>query len=570
MKSIITIVSQNNKFTSKSFTISDTNVSEENISMHDTLEKCIKNSKSKIIFYLNSDTNSIVNMPLDTGYKNIDLDEKNTLSVIKQTYTELEKKFENTKNIYVFSPFHILLEESKKKNTLCSLNFLIYNNKIYVLTADKNAKIIYHSILSLTSKKQIRKDAFLKTDSIGDKSLEDIIKNEIKTFIEDCLLSFYKQSNSFFIENITIHDSIGLLNDDQIKKISSDLIIDISLFQIPINDVLLNIKDKNINLNSLSYTAVRENKKSNKRRTVLLSILLFVLLFFSLVQFSSNGTIDFEKMFTMNDSNKTIQTDISKDKNNDQGTFHGIKFYLTDSFTYVKDFFSNDTNESNKNNDLKLKVAKKNQTKIKKNDAIKLPKKISLIDHIEYNNKIKKDILDHFGAIGYDAVIENINISKNSSSSKINFLSIDSFIKNTKPNMEKIYRKVRLRSQKEINGLFLGKIQASKKFENIHSIKHKTKIYNYNKTYSYANIQLSALKVMPDDTKLKFKKENKSSFRTYKYSVETKIKSLDDFFSIIDNLNRQKKSLVINYPILFIKHPNYVRVNFSLEFYQNL
>jgi hypothetical protein len=253
--------------------------------------------------------NEHINMKKDIGFKQIQLDKNNTISIINQDCINLKNKYKKYKNYAIFSPYHILLENIKFNKIQSSANILHYDNRLYFIIINSKNKIIFFSNNKLSTLNDIKKLDFYNNSDNLTKLYNEILNLETQSIIKEQLKKFYLLENSFFIENIQYFSNNNIIYN-------SNLLIKIKRIPVDWDDTLLRLTQKELNYNNSSYTNIKKNPNLNYKAELIsfisLSMIASIYLFYPLdFIYKDTKIIDTKQHKTIISTNhKKINTNI--------------------------------------------------------------------------------------------------------------------------------------------------------------------------------------------------------------------------------------------------------------------
>lgn len=433
---------------------------------------------------------------------------------------EVQHYFEFTGLDYVYSPFHVLnlhLEQNPSSN---SLIVLTVNDYIYVVIVDELNKIVFDKIYKTTNFKDIKDSRFYNSDVIGQKLYDEVYALELQNFISKTIKEYYSKKSNNFIERIDILYTIKQLSDEQIQAIEDDLLISVHYHYVSLKESLYELSHGVNNLTQ-SYVKPRIKKKSSSLKWIFFGLISLGIL--------SGLAIKYENEI------KDI-LELKKEK---------VQEIVT---TQVS---SNKTEE-----------AKKEETK-----KIEIP----LPNHISLNSYIKNEIKTILDVIPYDMTLDSLDLKFNNSIITGKMITPDSYIKDIQPQLLSIYKYSNI-EVKDSKNIALDVI-----IYNNEIINKDRKVQNLNAP-KYINDGFIPVKrvtdmikiILPKSAVVNFDSTNDNVYSTYNYRVNVIIENPIEFYMLIDNINKEKYSINLAYPIVFIKNSNGIEVDFGLQFNQNL
>jgi polyhydroxyalkanoate synthesis regulator phasin len=419
------------------------------------------------------------------------------------------KNYYNDGNIdYLISPYCLLHDTISDKLDSKSLNILILNNKIYCIILDENKRLAKSEIYQLTPYDKIDSSSFFEDEIAKQKLYEEMYLLELQEHISKITDELYHQnSNQYFIENVNIYYNIRQLNDLQITILNDNLMIDLTYSQIDLDDLLYKIVSKPHSIKQ-NFITIR---KKEKKGSVLIKIIFLAL----------------------------ITTAISI------GLF------------YYKQTTNDIINENNTTKILQIKP------------EIKIIKEISLLDHKLLNTQKIDFIINLFDTLDSNSVLKEIQIQKDESTLVYSYKDVESYRLYLKPKLEKLYKNSQDVLTSTKNKLHTSIISNSNMIIKLDD--KKTKLYKPSVKNSYLD-NSQAKKYIQDILKIKNVKQQKVSYKKYDkyiFNISKNIKSPEDFYKDIKNINNQYYSIVLRYPIEFTKTKNYLNISYTLEFNQN-
>jgi hypothetical protein len=493
-----------------SFIIEDV-LSSDSISKLNILQKNISNTNISLV--CESLNQRIVTSDefANDDYEVRKLNTHYSIAIPKNDITNTNNYFKEVGIDYLFSPFNILYNHIMSNNpNTNSLNMLILNNIIYAFILDDDKRIVYSTLKTLTPFCEIKDSEFISDGLDGQKLFDEIHQTEIQDSITNITTEFYETNKSkIFCESVSILYTIKQLNEIQLEQIQENIMIEVEYNLIDINHHLFNLS-KQLTAIKFSFIHPRENK--NKR-----SFLVWVV---SLI----------------------ITTMI----------IVGIFYYMQ----LLQ----------------KKKEKKLQQEKIAKIIADKKAKllKIKLPKHKRENNLLKQTIISIMDTVPDNVILSELELQKQDSTFVCNLLSEDTFETTLKPSLLKLYKKTEVLLMQENKPIFSAiisnttlKKQTLKK-QTLNNKQNYRKNNFITKTMIVNEIQALLIK----DTKVKFISTFKSKFLTYNFTISTIFNKPNDLLNFIDKLNKKAYSIVIQYPIEFIKTKKGLETIFNLQLHQ--
>jgi len=426
--------------------------------------------------------------------------------------------FNHTGIDYIFSPFHILYHHliANQVNTN-SINILITHDIFYALILNDEKKIVYSAVRKLTAFDEIQNSDFEDINELENQNLfNEIHQLEIQDIITSITNDFYETSNEeVFCQSIAIFYTIKQLTNEQITTIKDALMLEVEYQSIDFNSHLFTLSQQS-NASKLSFihTAKKTNKKS------------FLPWFFGMIITSA--------------------------------LVAGIFFYMQQQEDMRKQKIEN------------IKKAKKAKAAKILADKKAADAKIKLPNHKLENKKISTLVLSILNTIPSNAVLSEIELQENDLTFVCDLLNEETFNKDIKPNLLKLYKTSEILLIQENKPTFNAIIANSGLIVNKVAKDNSKQKYRANKFISQKNIIKKIQTILPKDSivDLESKSKKKAKIKTYNFSVTTLISTPKDFFDIIKKLNKLPYSLSIKFPIEFAQTTQGLETTFNLQFNQ--
>lgn len=206
-------------------------------------------------------------------YATTNLNNEYDVAVLKNKLFETRHYFEATGIDYIYSIFHVLnlfIEKNPYTNSLISLFF---NNKAYIVILNSKGEIVFAKVVEFTSFEDVKNSKFYESDVIGQKLFDEIHFFEVLDNIHSIINEFYSNTNDIFIEEIRLLYTVKQFDDEQIKQIKDQLMLDVFYHPISINEELFElVKDKHQH-KSFIVPRKKPSKNSSKIWLTILSII---------------------------------------------------------------------------------------------------------------------------------------------------------------------------------------------------------------------------------------------------------------------------------------------------------
>ena len=491
-----------------SFLIDD-KLSDDSISKLNILQKDI--NKTFLITICESLNQQIVKSE-DFHDNDYEIRKLNTTYSIAIPKVDIENKkdfFDKTGIDYIFSPFTILYNNIISNNANAnSLNILILNNTIYAFILDDKKRIVFSALKTLTAFNDVQDSEFSSDDLDGQKLFDEMHTLEIQNLITTITSEFYAQNNSdTFCESVSILYTIKQLTQEQLQTIQDTIMLEVEYLSLDLNNNLFSLS-KQVTASRSSFSKPREKK--NKKSFLIWAI----------------GAI------------------------------------ATTLLVALVVFFIQEQIEEDKVQSKKEKAAKVLADKLVKDAKIKLP------NHRTSNAKVSKVILSILDIIPYNSVLSELQLQKKDSTLVCNFLKEDTYEKNIKPKLLKLYKKSETLLVQENKPVFNAIILNSGLLPQKLSTKEVQPNYRKNKFVAKSTLIEQLQAFLPKNSKVEFRSKYKSKFLTYNFNVTTLFKEPIEFFNFVEELDKKSYAIIVKYPIEFAQTKKGLETTFNLQFHQ--
>ena len=408
---------------------------------------------------------------------------------------------------YFISAYTILHSIMNDKLDEKSLNILIHNENLYAIILDENKRYVFSSIKKLPSYSDLCENEFFNDEISKQKLYEEMYLLQMQENISSIIEEFYNiNNNSYFIENTNIYYTIKQLSDEQINILNKDLLLNIHYKQVVIDNHIFKMVLKP-SIVKHSFTKVR--KKETNKKVIVGLVLIFIL------SFSAAA---------------------------------GLYWYK----------------QNEKNNLIKIKQEKLLREKLAKAKI----EEIAMPNHKLINTNYKNFIVSIFDTIGTDSTLKEIKLLKDESTLVYNFTKENSYELNLKPALLKIYKNSENILTSKNNNSYTAIIANNNVKESIDT--KASILYKPNKKYKKLlkkDIEKYLNKILTD-SKIKYYRSYSLKYNSFAYTVTQDVKTPESFFDNIDKLNNQYYSIILKFPIEFIKSNNTIKIKYTLVFNQ--
>lgn len=439
------------------------------------------------------------------GYDSVTLDNKYSVVVPKNELTSGTRYFADCGIDYMISPFSILNEYIQDYGVKNSLNVLIYNNVVYVIIVNEFKLIALCKVKTLTPFDQISDKSFSNDEIVDQKLYEEVHFLEIQQFLSDITQEYYTQnSDAEFLEQVKILYTLKSISEEQIHSLYETIMVNIDYEPINIEEYLSIITQKD---DVIKYSFLDPRiKKQNKNSMIWIGfVVLSILIVLGII-------------YTQYNSSK----ESSKEDLQQQETIQ--------------------------------KVAKKESI---------VPKAIQFPNHILTNNHLVQDVHMLFDIIPYDAILKDLEITQNSSTYVCVFTSNSESFEDMRIKLLNLYKESKILLKHE-NRSIVNII-----LENNNFLTPKNKIqYKKYDQYDFLSIGQSTdyiNKLLIDQSSIKFINKEEKEYLTYKFAVQSFVKTPQEFFDFIAKLNKQKLSILLEYPVVFSRTNDGIEIKYNLS-----
>ena len=443
----------------------------------------------------------------DTQSEYIIVDNNSCIATTKTDLMKYLNYFKTSGIDYLISPFTILFKliNSSNSDISNSLNCFVYNNILYILIIDQNKKVIFGKNKSLTKYDDIKESKFYDNNAVVKQLYEEIYYLEFEQILNDTVQEYYKTSrDAQFLTRINIFHTKEQLNVAQLDSINESLMATVSYDPIDIDNVIYSLINT-IDAQKYSFIKPRKKEQTGKK------LLWFGVVILSLL--ATAGVLYFK---------------LSQTKQIEQQKKH------------------------------KINTVKK----VVKQKPILLP------DHIQNNTKIIENILTIFDTIAYDGVLKELKLDKDNLTIVGNFIIKSKSIDQLKEILQKYYKDVKivLQHNNKANTITNIILKANKKL--IQNRDQSTKEY---KKLAFIPIA-KAIQYLKDylikDSIIRFVSQENKNYTKFSFNIISYVQTPDQFFTMIENLNKNNFDITINYPISFTKLDDKIQIKYKVEFYQ--
>ncbi len=491
-----------------SFLIVDNNMPQDALFKLDALQKNIPYTYLSSLF--EGDRQQVIlTKDMDViGYDSVQLDSKYSIVIPKNELTSASRYFANSGIDYIISPFTILNEYVQDNSIKNSLNVLIYNNVVYVMILNDLKIIVQCAVKSLTPFDQITDKSFSNDEIVDQKLYEEVHFLEIQQFLSEIVQDYYTQNNDVeFLEQVKILYTLKPLSDEQINSLYETIMVDIDYEVINMEQYLFKITQKeDIIKHSFVNPRIKKQNKNTLKWIIFAGISIAVVLGLVYNQFISSQELKQQKIQQQKEMKK---------------------------------------------------VAKQEPVEVK---IIEFP------NHILNNNHLLQDVYMLFDIVPYDAILKDLEITQNSSTYVCTFISQSQSFEDMRVKLLNLYKDSKILLKHE-NKSILNIIIENENFLAPNK-KMQSKQYDDFEFISIGKATDFINKLLLDQSTIKFLNKEETTYLTYKFAIQSIVKTPKDFFDFIEKLNQQKVSITLEYPIVFSKINDGIEIKYNLSLHQ--
>jgi hypothetical protein len=433
-------------------------------------------------------------------------DTNHNILLNNQAIEESKRFYNNSKIDYLFSPFSILQNIITSSLVENSLNLLILNDTIYAIVLDKDKRFSHSAIASLTPYDEIKNSEFYNDDIVEQKLFDEVYLLELTDAISNITKEFYEKEG-----NSNFIESVNIFYViKQLNEKQIESLQETLMMNIDYTHILVDEHlyevSKKQNAPKYSFITPRKKKSGLPLWAWVIIALLSTLL--------TIGAI----YALMDDEETPPQKEVAK---------------------------------------------KETPKKVVKSEPVKLQ------DHNRSNTQTVEFIKNIFDLIDEQSTLKEIQLQKYESTIIYNFKEEFSYEKTFKPELLKIYKKSENILTTKSKNQFTAIISNTGLKEKIKStkIKYNSKETKYLDQQSAQNLIKSFFN---NKTTIKQKNETKSKYVRTTYQVNTLIQEPVEFYNIVEVMNKQPYSIVLNYPIEFIKSEQGIELKLTITINQNI
>lgn len=518
-----------------SFLIANESMPTDALFKLDTLQKNIPRTYlTTLIETTNQDIIETQNMDI-VNYENVQLDQNLTIAIPKNEVLAKKNYFINSGIDYILSPYSVLNEYIQNNSDKNSFNLLIYNDIIYSIIVNNKQRIALITTKKLTKFEEMQDDSFVVDEIVGQKVYDEVHLMEIQQFLNDTIAEYYEKNEGVdFLEKVEILYTLKTLNDEQLESLHETIMVEINYEHILIEEYFDTITQKK---NSEKYSFIDPRAKKTNQKDIYLWVML-VLVSTAIVL----GVLNYQ---SSTNENEMFDNKIKQIKP-----------------TEVKKSLDN----------VAVQIAKKDPVEAKRIVKQEVKEEVVIVlqpDHTLENTKMLQSIFMLFDVVPYDAVLKDLEISKDSSTFVCNFVANTTSLEDMQTKLKNIYKesKVLLRHQNKaiLNTIIENNTLLPNDLTNGIS---KNIEYEKSKFLSTSAATRFLKDITLKDSIIKFSSKEKKEYLTYTFVIKSIVKGPQDFFDFVDNLSKQKISVNISFPVIFAKINSGLEIKYTLHLNQ--
>lgn len=449
------------------------------------------------------------------SYESVKLNESQSIVVPKNELTSATRYFINSGIDYIFSPFTLLNEYLQDMGVKNSLNVFVLNNTVYAILLGDLKQVIKAETKELTPYEEIIDEEFSDDEIVDQKLYEEVYFLELQQFLNDIVQEYYSSSEDVdFLEQIKLLYTLQPFTKEQIDSLYETLMVNVSYEQIDLQYYMANTLVSE-DILRLSFIEPRIKKESSSSMGWLFLFVLSLIAISLVVYFNMSEPIPEEKT---QPQEKTMA-------------------------------------------EKKPVEVKKSLEQIEvKNILPKFP------NHKTSNNNIKQRVAMLFDIVPYDAVLKDIEISDMDTTYVVNFAMPNGSLEDMQTKLKNIFKEsnVLLKHQnKAVLNTIIENNSIITSEEEITVVEYpKLNFLSISQAIEYIQ------KLLDENATVKLETKEKDQFEKYIFNIVSPIQNPDQFFILLDKLNKQHRALNMAYPIKFSKTNEGIEIKFNLELYQ--
>jgi hypothetical protein len=193
----------------------------------------------------------------------------------------------------------------------------------------------------------------------------------------------------------------------------------------------------------------------------------------------------------------------------------------------------------------------------------------NLPNHKKENLTIQKELTNLLSVVPYDMVLGSLSIQDGNSTIEGEIIYKDSYYKEIKPKLLKLYTSSTAQMYKTGDGTYSITIK-NKKVKNIYLPKLIHQIYDIPKKPKSMNELKNDIKLMlPKNSIIRFSKEASSdNYIKNSFKISTYIRTPKELYNIIEKINNKNVCTVIENDMELNTYNSMIRINFIMSIYQ--
>ena len=192
----------------------------------------------------------------------------------------------------------------------------------------------------------------------------------------------------------------------------------------------------------------------------------------------------------------------------------------------------------------------------------------TLPNHKRINLTIQKELTNLLSVVPYDMVLNALNIKDGNSTIEGEIIYKDSYYKEIKPKLLKLYKTSSAKMYKTSEGTY--NINVSNKIvKKVYLPRLMQQTYNIGDIKPMKELENSIKLMLPKNSIVRFTKEEKAEkYSKTSFKVSTYIKSPQELYNIIERMNNKNSCIVIQNNIELTTYGSMIRINFIVSIYQ--
>ena len=191
-----------------------------------------------------------------------------------------------------------------------------------------------------------------------------------------------------------------------------------------------------------------------------------------------------------------------------------------------------------------------------------------LPNHKKTNLLFQKELTNLLSVVPYDMVLSSLTIKDGNSTIDGEIIYKDSYYKEIKPKLLKLYDSSTAKMYKTGDGTYNITIK-NKKVKKVYLPKLIHKVYTTSKIKPMNELKNDIKLILPKNTIIRFEKEIKNEdYIKNSFKISTYIKKPKELYNIIEKINNKNICIILENNMELNTYNSMIRINFIMSFYQ--